>query len=541
MTARIINSTLPPYPRVKIEWRWATDAGFTTNLDNYIELDSAYTQVGATHTLVVPVAHKLFTGLWNLEARVVPESTYTQSAWSAIVPFEVRHLPRAINMTPTSVTSQAVQYGTQVFSWTFSDPNPTDHQTAYDLYIYDSTRTIISDTGKIPSLVSSASGISIGAGYKGQQLYWALVLWDEDDVQGPQSDLVPFVVADLPTVVVTAPSGTIGNPQPTITWTYTDPSAAAKYRVAVIDTDHANAVIFDTGLVLGNPLTWTIPSTTPPLVNNTNYQAQVWVQNVNGLQGAGSSNFHTTWSAPADPTFTADTSQVATSGIVTLNWTAAAIDANFISWNVYRRYGATGAWQTLRVETSPTGPYSFIDYAAGADNYYKIVQFADRFGITVPSDGNNVLQVAGGTANGLYTLVLSAAVTGAPSTFSTPFVLEGVTADSFVDEYDSTEVHLMGRGRRVEYATHLGYNGTLTVHLTDTALGTARAKRASLRAMKEEAISGNFDCIMRNPFGDVLTVDLGAMTFDREAGLASREYGILTIPYMEVITAASAI
>lgn len=553
LSANIINSTFSPFPFIKVEWQWASDAGFTTNTGNYVEPDSALAQVGTIHNATIPDAQRLSVGTWYVRARAVPAANggiWVASDWSPYVVFPISHPPKAINMSPSSLASTATLYGSQVFAWGFNDTDPGDTQTAYQIIIYDHTLTPIVDTTKVTSPNNVISGISIAVGHKGEQLYWSVTLWDRDGQQGPVSDLVPFVLADAPVITVTAPTGAITNPTPTVTWTYSDSTAGAFYEVIIYDVTAGGTVVYLSGVLAGNPLSFALPSGI--LKNSNSYTVQVNVTDGVGLTSDGTHAFTTAWSSPAAPSFTVDPSPFATLGYVTVAWTNASKDSTWVAWWVFRRrrwdttvtgFGGIvdpNQWELIDVETVNSSNYTFHDYAAGDLNDYKVVQVATRFGANVLSDPTNV-QTNIAAINSNYSLFLASNLDSTPASsyvlrsVGSFFLLEGVTSDAFDDEYDTNELHLLGRGRRVEYSTKLGVNGSLTVHLTDTAYATAREKRQIIAGLKDLAINESFDLMIRTPFGDVYTVDVDKMNFAREAGLSVREYGVLTIPYMGVL------
>lgn len=109
--------------------------------------------------------------------------------------------------------------------------------------------------------------------------------------------------------------------------------------------------------------------------------------------------------------------------------------------------------------------------------------------------------------------------------------LRQVTEESFQDEYEEEAIVLIGRGRKMDYGTRLGFSGSLTAQLWDTPEMSAREQRLQLELMKRV----RHGLFLKNPFGDVLSVNAGAISFSRIAGVGSREFGTVTIPYQEII------
>lgn len=115
-----------------------------------------------------------------------------------------------------------------------------------------------------------------------------------------------------------------------------------------------------------------------------------------------------------------------------------------------------------------------------------------------------------------------------------------VIAESMSDEYEEEEIILIGKGRKMDYGTRLGNSGQLTAQLWDVPADpvnavpakSARQQKAELDLLK----TMRHTIYLRNPFGDVLAVTPGNITFERLPGVGLREYGTVTIPYKEVVT-----
>lgn len=106
-----------------------------------------------------------------------------------------------------------------------------------------------------------------------------------------------------------------------------------------------------------------------------------------------------------------------------------------------------------------------------------------------------------------------------------------VKADAFTDEYESAEILLIGRGRRVETGTRWGLRGTLTVQIYDQPGLTAAAQVVALRTLRAAGVT----VVMTDAFGTATNVRLGDIQYERMAGVGDREYMTVTVPYMEVI------
>lgn len=110
-------------------------------------------------------------------------------------------------------------------------------------------------------------------------------------------------------------------------------------------------------------------------------------------------------------------------------------------------------------------------------------------------------------------------------------VLYGVTSDSFSNEKVTEVLTLINRGRQVQFGALVGHEGTLSVQLYDRLEGTARAQRLAIEAIR----NAELPITMSNPFGDVWTIAITAISFQRTAGVGLHEAGVVSISYTEII------
>jgi hypothetical protein len=142
------------------------------------------------------------------------------------------------NIAPTAptLTVKANHDATtsQVYAWTFNDPNPGDTQSAYQLIITNSgTGAVVLDTGKVtsttPSRTVAGSTITNGNSYT-----WVVRTWDALDVVGPYSTPSAFTTSAGGTVTITSPVAdypdNVVTDDLTVTWSASGTTQAA-YRV----------------------------------------------------------------------------------------------------------------------------------------------------------------------------------------------------------------------------------------------------------------------------------------------------------------------
>lgn len=531
-----------PQGKVKVRWQVASNNTFTTNLRTIDEADTAFRLVANTSTGVatvtatskVPDASALFTGTWYVRATYISELGQL-GTWSAAQSFTVGHPPSASNLSPSGDTF--FQYvdvagSTNVtFSWKFSDPSPTDHQSAYQIVVENAlTGASVVNTGKVTSIVNSAI-VGIPSTAKDIQLRWKVTVWDVDDAAGPVSGYQTFYVGDPPTVNVDAPinASTVSSAQPTITFTPTVPGSrfVKAYRVVITRDLATDVVVLDSNwlpVASTGPFSYTLPS--PVLVNTANYFVDVYVRDDQNLEGTDRNSFSTSWTAPAAPSFTVDEAFYDSLGYVKVTWTNASVDADFLSWRLYRRQydpvGPTyGTWILLYETEVNQASYEYHDWLATSQaNYeYAVVQVADRFNSAIESVYNPdavFLKTA------KYWLI--------HPLDDTLNIALYVNNESFEELYEEEEYHVLDRGMHVDYGDRLGYKGTLDVQVRDNLTFNARAQRLQIQDLKAAQIP----VYMRNPFGDLWLVNVKGAKFDRVPGMGEHEAVNVTLDYTEI-------
>lgn len=248
LQVRVQNTALYPNIKGKIQWNLAQDAAFTTDLRTVDEPDANYRYFGSTsnavpapfnisYTLSGVGSQKLYSGTWYMRSRVVSDLGQI-SVWSPTTSFTVTHPPSALPVSPVVGSMNVFVAAGNTFSWQYNDTESTDAQTAYRLIIVrlDTGSTVL-DTGKVTSSVNSAA-VALSSTLKDTQLQWSVSLWDTDNVQGPFSTPVHFMVGDAPTVVVTTPTdgATVTTATPSVVWTFTGGGTRTQkaYKVDVI-------------------------------------------------------------------------------------------------------------------------------------------------------------------------------------------------------------------------------------------------------------------------------------------------------------------
>lgn len=482
--------------RSKMEWQVAADAGFTTNLrtisdpwtdGEFILADgtsSPYNKV-AKSSEAIPAVSELTQGTWYIRART-QDIGDNFGPYSSSQAFTITHPPVGADLYPTSgAVFLYAGAGNVTFTWKFTDPSPYDSQSAYRVVIENANDgTIILDSGKVVSTVQSAT-LAVPIGGKDTDLRWKLTLWDSDDVQGPDTSYQAFYVTDPPAPVITAPAdgAVLSSGIPTISWTsgIGGTKVQAKYRVLL--TQGVN-VIYNSQWIDSAGTSYTLP--VGYLSNDQQYTIRVELQDNLGLQGVDEIAVSADWVEPIGPAddWEVYLSEYAKRGFVYITWTDANMDADFSSWNLYRRQRGDATWTQIATVTSGAGRYAYRDYFIGSGRTYEytITQMVDRFGDRVESVPTKIVRVSPDADN--YWLI-------DPLVPSQSIPLYQVTADPFSEEYEQETIQIIGAGRHVEYGDRLGYAGEISSQLRDKFLsGTPRENYALNPAMSYQSING---------------------------------------------------
>lgn len=160
-----------------------------------------------------------------------------------------------INIAPTQpILNPVANYDASTakdFTWTFSDPNIADNQTAYELQIVDvSDSSVDVSTGKVSS-VNSTRSITANTIGNNKDFMWRVKTWDVADVESPWSDYSLFSTSNTGVVSITDPA--IDNDPDIFTDDYLvvwDVAGALQdaYRVLITKTSDSSTFL-DTGWV----------------------------------------------------------------------------------------------------------------------------------------------------------------------------------------------------------------------------------------------------------------------------------------------------
>lgn len=524
----IVSINLPPMQGVrflrKAEWQIATNNIFTTNLKQFAEPDSTYNSL-STRDYTVPTIHELNQGVKYIRARNV-DPFGKVSAWFGTNSFTVSHPPVAIPQTPSGGLTYEYGTGNKEFAWTFADSSPTDNQTAYQIIVEkQSDGTEVVNTGKIAQVNDFDAIVAIPSSAQNIPLRWKIRVWDSDDIAGAYSSYayMQYGGAFSITIVSPAEGSTVDRPAPLVNWTVSG-GTQSKFLVRVFSNVSTLPKLYDSGWRTSSVTEFQIPTPVLDLNHPSGFLIDVLVQNTQGDYYTDINVVYANWTAVPAPVTNVSIANYDSDGYVTVTWTNAAIDDDkFIGWRVYRRKTGTLDWTLLYEIRQNQANYEYHDWTAttGTTYDYVVVQVAYRFGAETESPRTGFVTVT--PISSSYWLVH-------PTDNSKNVRLASVKSDEFVEEYESTVINLIGRGRKVDYGSRWGYIGTLNCQVIDKPNKTARQSRFDLEALKAERTK----VYLRNPFGDIWLVDLGNAQIGRIAGVGSREFHELTITYTEI-------
>lgn len=189
------------------------------------------------------------------------------------------------------------------FSWTFSDRNPKDVQTAYQVEISRAdTAAIAKDTGKV---TSSATTYSMPANtlVNDVDYRWRVRLYDTIGGVGTWSAYQNFSTSTTGSITITAPATDnlegIETSSYTIAWTY---SGAQKNRQVKVYQTSGNVLVSDTGMQASTAQTYVVSN----LASETEYRIEVSLINTAGVTVPAVSRLITpNYSSPMVPTLEA--------------------------------------------------------------------------------------------------------------------------------------------------------------------------------------------------------------------------------------------
>jgi len=336
---------------------------------------------------------------------------------------------------PGSFTATAPK----TFTWSFSDPNSKDKQSAFQLQIRNATTLVsVLDTGKVTSTTAAyilaASTLSNTTNYE-----WRVRTYDTADQVGAYSNYQPFstVTTGIAAITVPASDNLTGQVSPTLTieWTFTvtAPATQSDFRVKVIRTD-TGATVFNSGFIAGPAIrTYTIQG----LLSGVEQRIELVVEDSNGsLSNTATRLVTPNFSAPDQPTILAQPNETETEGsgilvtVVNPSPTGSLPPAG--RNDVYRALTGTGDF--VKIGEAPVNG-SFVDYTAAANVLYD-------YQVLAVADGSTTSDIVGPVSTTFFGVYIHKA--SEPDSTIMHY-LYGSTGNSDTVEAAGTELRFVGR------------------------------------------------------------------------------------------------
>jgi len=518
---------MPGLVPMRRRFQFATDAAFSLNV---VEVADSFYASNPNGIISFPsLPARLLQGSWLVRARL-EDKWGVVGSWSSPVGFTVSHVPSAGSLSPASSQTVPWNGGTVTLGWVFSDIDTEDYQTKYQIQYWDTANPLATtSTGEINNAIqANNNNYSYGlplpsTAWKDLQISWRVRVADQDGVYSAYSAAQTFYARDLPTVAVSAPGNgsTVGTPAPTITWSFAASGGRtqAQYRVSITDTTNG-VVVLNTGFVFSSAQTYT-PSLSVLTIGPT-YQVRVDVIDSAGLSSSATSSFTSFFVPPNTPTFTVDGASMPTNGGVVVNWSGSTPNSGVQSWRVYRRNVGATTWKLIR--DLPATTFGWTDYTCPSNTavQYSVVQVALDPNFNFPVESAYVAINFTGQCDDYFIVT--------PDDSTLNMKLDIVVSDNLRDEYEKAVLNLMGRKRRVETGTEWGVTGSLSAQLYDDTVLTARQKKRQIDLIQSSGLRP----YLRNPFGDVWSIGLMGASYDRVAGVGTREFTTVSIEYSEI-------
>lgn len=475
-------------------------------------------------------------GTWYYRVRTGGNESLPSSDWVS-GSFTSVHVPGVTVVSPTGAAF--VEYTpTTAFRISTTDPWSADRITAYQIIAERNDNGVqVLDTGKSPladppALGQTTLNVAIPNTAKDVQLRWKVRVWDWTDVPSAYSEYSLFTLVDKPAVSITYPAegGTTDTGAPGFTWTVglTSGRTVAQSKVTVRESE-TNTLVWQK-TISGSTLSAT-PETTV-LVNQVSYSITVDVTDSVGLVGSDSNLFTTSYVSPDPILYTVDATAInhPLGGYAEINWSNQSADPRLVAWRVYRRTLPDNTWELIE-EIPDEGVKFYRDYLvqSGKSYMWTVTQLADRSGAILESPVG-VRASSGGSAaeSQIELLAIDNYWIICPDYPELTMLVPNCTSGGWSEEYEEATYGIIGRGRHRDYGDRLGYEGTLTSQIRQPE----RRARTVERAQELRAAQENY--YLRDPFGRLVQVALGNISFDPEAGTGPMEMGELQIPWVEV-------
>lgn len=358
-----------------------TNPSITVDKNNTLHViyeDSGYIRMQDSYTSGVT-----WVGTFTMDAGTSPSMMFDPSYSSFVAPWVytyttfVKFEKFMFATAPNSpINLQRVNFDATSaadFIWSYSDPDPTSTQSAYQLQILDVlTGLIVIDTGKVSSTVSKrtvSSGLT-----NGKQYQWRVTTWNNADVVGSWSNYETFYTSGKPTVTISnITNGQVYNsPSITVQWNMSDPESEGQsaYKLEVLSS--TNTLLWSSGKVIDSvSRSKTIGYT---FENTKTYKIQISVWDAKDVESTMKTvTVSISYTPPSTPNIIVSCDIM--SATVTLLISHPTSITSVQSTNVYRRKVGDGEWKLIANITNdryidsgcPYGEYEYMVRAIGTN------------------------------------------------------------------------------------------------------------------------------------------------------------------------------
>lgn len=289
-----------------------------------------------------------------------------------------------LGLVPVFSSTQA-----RLFTWTFSDPNPRDAQSAYEVEIRDQSSLVSAyDPGKVTSTTSSFT-LPGGTLSNNETYEWRVKTYDSSDTASAWSAWTPFSTTTAGIAEITVPAvdnaAGLASSSVQIEWTFTATGVTqAEYRVRAVRTDTGDT-IFDSGY-LGGPDTRSY--TVNGLLSDVEQRVELLVKDSSTAVSNTATRLVTpSFGAPDIPLLIAQPTEDGGAILIQVTNPEPSGELPAAGRNdIYRTPTGTDAW--IKIGEASVGG-TFLDWtAASAVVYdYRVHAVADGEAISEPAEG----------------------------------------------------------------------------------------------------------------------------------------------------------
>jgi hypothetical protein len=442
----------------------------------------------------------------------------------------------------TKHTVPTTPVGNFTFQAVYTDDNgaaPASYQIVLENNV---TGAVLFDSGQVTVTSSNYSVRTTGSYYLNVPLNlstlgatantnyrWKVRAWDTAGKVSDYAAYASFNYAAPPSFSITPANGAaVGNGKPTVDWSgvvFSLSATQASYRVRFIRVSDS-VLMHDSKVTVSQATSYTPAQDILP--NGVSYTIEVTINDTQGLSTVNTVTVTTSYTPPAPFNYSVDISTVDTLGYVLIDWSSAQADSSWVSWKVYRKLQDDADW-TLILETFDIGVHQYYDYLveAGVVYQYTVTQTSIVSGTIVESVAG---MLSGGVVDtAIYPMLITQYWIIDPTNPDLSTVIPNVTSAPLAVDYEEESYTLIGRGRKKDYGTRLGYSGTLTAQAWGTG-GVPTIIRTKLELMKAQ----QDEYWLRTPFGDLFMISLGQLEFDPVAGVGPNAMYDMTIAFEEI-------